>query len=306
MRPDSERQPANAADGPPAHRSLAARCLLASIRSLPGPGVEPVARALARAYRLVAPRKLRRARANLDLAFGGTLDAAEKDRIARASLIHQAVSLLETVRELARPGSVFIEGVEAFAQAIRSVEAHSRGQLLLTAHLGSWELLNRAATRAASNGFFALAKRQDHKAADSLLDDLRQAAGTRVLPSGAKSTLRRMLQVLGDNGWIGMAMDQRPEAGIRVQFFARQTDFVVGPATMIQRHGCRALVAFCVRVGRARYRLLAREVVFLPGASREEITQQLASELEQMIRQVPEQWLWTYRRWPGHTRPPDK
>ena len=283
-----------------APRPLAARIAMGMIRALPSFSVQPVARTLAGSYRLLAPRKLRRARANLDLAFADGLVAKKKDRIARASLLHQAVSMLETVRELTRPGCVTIEGVEEFDRLFGELEKRGRGQLLLTAHLGSWELLNRAATRAAANGFFALAKRPHQRTADSLLDDLRQAAGTQVLASGAKSTLRRMVEVLADNGWIGLAMDQRPEgSGIPVQFFGRETEFVVGPATMIERQGCAALVAFCIRTGRARYRLQAHEVEFSSGATREEITQRLATELERVIRQVPEQWLWTYRRWPG-------
>lgn len=284
--------------------SWTVRLLISLISSLPRFATEPVAWLLAWLYRLVAPRKLRRARANLQLALGHDLDSARRDRLARASLVHQAVSLIETVRAVQRAGSVEIEGSDEFARQIRDVEQSGRGQILVTAHLGSWELLNRAATELAAQGFFALAKEPGMAAANSLLDHVRRGAGTEVLPSGAKSSLKRMVAVLKARGWIGLAMDQRPEGpGIPVSFFGRRTEFVPGPSRLIESLDCGVLAAFCVRIGRARYRLIARPVTFEPGASRQAITQRLAEELEAAIRDCPEQWLWTYKRWPEPPRP---
>lgn len=276
-----------------------AALLLSVTRWVPAVAIEPAARLLAWVYRALAPRKLRRAMVNLEIAFGDQMSERQRRELARASLVHQAASLIETARELQQPGSVVIQGHTEFARRVAALEQGSGGQLLITAHLGSWELLNRAATLVATRGFFALAKQPQQVAANSFLDALRLAAGTRVLASGAKSTLRRMLEVLNDGGWLGLAMDQKPEgAGIPVPFFGLETEFVVGPANLIQRQGCRVLAAFCVREGRGRYRLAARQVEFEPGTSREEITRRLAAELEAMIRAHPEQWLWTYRRWP--------
>lgn len=283
----------------PERLSASAALLLAVTRSIPSFAIQPLAHLLAWLYRTLAPRKLERALVNLELAFGDQMTGRQRRTLARASLVHQAASLIETARELQRPGSVVIEGQTEFARSVAELEQSSGGQLLVTAHLGSWELLNRAATLVAARGFFALAKQPSQATADSFLDALRLAAGTEVLASGAKSTLRRMLKVLNDGGWLGLAMDQKPDgAGIKVIFFGRETEFVVGPANLIDRQGCRVLAASCVREGPSRYRLTAQELEFDPGASREQITQRLAAELEAMIRAHPEQWLWTYRRWP--------
>lgn len=279
--------------------SWTARLVPAVLTLLPRFSVEPTARSLGWLYRRLAPRKLERAQENLARALGEELDGDELDALARAAINHQACSLLDTVREVRRPGTLEIEGVDEFRRLVAAVESRGRGQILVTAHLGSWELLNRAATQAAVHGFFALAKQPDVGAASSLLDEVRRAAGTEVLPSGAKSTLRCMLAMLKAGGWIGLAMDQRPDGpGIPVRFFGRVTDFVVGPARMIESQDCGVLAAFCVRTGRGRYRLLARPVEIAAGAGHEDITQRLADELEAAIRAYPEQWLWTYKRWP--------
>ncbi len=275
------------------------RLLLLAIESLPRFAVQPLGQFLATLYRFAAPRKMRRAQTNLAIALGDQLDDAEISRLARASLNHQAVSLLETVRELRRPGAVTFSGVKEFNIRALDLEQGGAGQLLITAHIGAWEFINRAGTQAATGSFYALAKEPKQPAANRLLDALRESAGMEVFPSGRKSTLRRMLRVLQQGGWIGLAMDQKPDGpGVPVQFFGRTTEFVVGPAALVERQGCRVLVAFSVREGNSAYRILSEKLEIEPGESRQDLTQKMADTVERVIRQYPEQWLWTYRRWP--------
>jgi len=273
--------------------------LILGIESLPSFTLEPLARLMAFGYRTLAPRKLRRAIRNLEIAFGDQLDPTEIDLLARKSLVHQAIALLESIRELRKPGAVQIEGFAGIQSLAKELEQGEGGQLFLTAHIGAWEFVNRAGTQAATGDFFALAKEPKQESANLLLDHLRESGGMEVLPSGRKSTLKRMLEVLKRGGWLGLAMDQKPDGpGIPVEFFGRTTEFVVGPAALIERQGSRALVAFCIRLGNGKYRLLGQKLLLTGGESRQEITQKMASLVEDVIRQHPEQWLWTYRRWP--------
>ena len=208
---------------------------------------------------------------------------------------------METVRAILRPGSVRFDGLEKLQELTTRAENAGKGHLIITGHLGSWELVGHTAANACERPFYALAKPSRIAGVTAFLNHLREKMGTEVLWTGRKSLLRDMLRALRAGECLGFVMDQKPEvgAGREVVFFGRPTPFVVGPGALAARTGCAVIAVFCLRRGPFHFEVTCEELFPAEHGEKDEelLTQRMADAIEAAVRRAPEQWAWTYRRW---------
>ncbi len=272
------------------------------IRRLPTAWFGPAAGLLAE-LRGLAGRDVRVMRHNLAVVLGLPPGSAAARGMERRCVRHQIVAALETVRisfDQRRLDIAAMEGFDGFRGLIAEAEDRGRGQVLVTGHLGAWELLAQSTVLAASRPVAAVAKPSRAASASLFFEQMRARAGVRVIWSGRKSLLRDMRNCLARRETLIMVVDQRPDQrrGPEVDFLGRRTDFVGGPAALAARSDCPLLAAFCVREGPFTYRLES-ELLRRPGGSQDavELSQRIAAAIERRVRAQPEQWMWNYRRW---------
>ena len=98
-----------------------------------------------------------------------------------------------------------------------------------------------------------------------------------------------------------MASDQSPsniKKAIWVKFLGRDTAFLQGPEVYAKKHDLPVVFVDIQRVKRGYYELEMKLITENPLELPEgEITQRYASMLEEAIRNKPENWLWSHRRW---------
>jgi Kdo2-lipid IVA lauroyltransferase/acyltransferase len=181
-----------------------------------------------------------------------------------------------------------------------------RGTVILTAHLGNWELLAYAA------GLLGTPVTLVHRAMRNPLVDaeilsMRMRAGTHSIAK--KTAAREMLRALHRKEVVAMAADQNQTRrfGVFVQFFGIAASTTPGPARLAMLSGARVYPAFLIREGETeRHRIVVLpEVEMVRTGDREtdivSNTQRCTSVIERMVRQYPEQWIWFHKRW--RTRP---
>lgn len=254
----------------------------------------------------------RRARANLELAFGDELPTAERERILRACFRHSA-GLAETWLRLARGAPPqgakrgrggWIDSLVAIDDSIEHLEAAlagGRGAIVVTAHLGDWELLCAALRRRGTRGsVVGLERRRDPSS--HWLVDLRRAYGVETIPQAASP--RRALEVLGRGEVLGLLTDLevRRLAGVFVPFFGRPALTMSAPAALARASGAPLVPARCVRTADGRYLLSAE----LPlrydrslgrAAATRTLLESTNATFEGWIREHPGQWSWHQHRW---------
>lgn len=214
---------------------------------------------------------------------------------------HQIAANLESFSCVLRPHRLRFDGIDELKAKLNGSLSKKKGLLIVTGHLGNWELVAYACSIAANEKFYALAKPSKLKAATKVLTQLRKRLNTIVLWTDSKSLLRDMLKVVRSGFQLGFVMDQKPfsRKGVAVNFMGRDTQFVTGPGKTSIRTGAPIMSVFCMREGPLHYKIICKELV---EADHEEndltiVTQKMASEIERVIRLYPEQWVWNYRRW---------
>lgn len=242
------------------------------------------------------------ARENLRQAFPA-MEREKVEALARAVFVHLGRTVVDAARagRLLRPGAggrVAVEGLER----LRAARDRGRGVLIISAHLGPWELIPQVAPLV-YEPIHVVARPLDNPRLDRLLTRIRERSGSQVIQK--RDALRAVLGVLRAGGTAAMLIDQHisEREGAVVPFFGRPASTVTAPALIAIRSGAAVLPSGIVRdPGRGRYRILIGEEVPLARsgdlkADLVENTARFMEALEGMIRAWPEQWFWVHRRW---------
>jgi KDO2-lipid IV(A) lauroyltransferase len=269
------------------------------------------------------PNQRRVALANLDVAFGDTKTRREKRRIARGSFQNFAATMLAqfSARELTRETLDEIAEVDAAGlELINRIRSQRRGIILITLHYGDWELLGLA------TGFYGIqmtlvTKTMRNPALENIFGPLRAQSGHRIISSrraGAK-----LLRALKRGECVGLLIDQHVglrAGGIWCDFFGMPVLATPTIARLALHSGAAivACVAHPLPDGRSRI-VYGPEIQYQTSGNVEadvkNITQLCLQFCEATIRNHPEPWLWSYKRWkarphqeqgryPFYSRPP--
>ena len=196
---------------------------------------------------------------------------------------------LERVDEAFIAARVTVVGREHIDEALR----RGRGAILLSAHLGNYEL---GAAVAAALGYtvnIVVLHHQDPRV-NAFFTTRRMNTGVQPIPVGM--ALRRGFACLKRNELLGMLADRDFfNNGLRMEFLGRQMSVPKGPALFSVRTGALIVPTFVVREAGARYRFIFERPIELPSSGDEardvaQVTQAGLTVLERYIRQYPSQW----------------
>ncbi len=286
--------------------SLVFRLLVSLLAILPDWLVESLSSAIAAISALIPSRRLRLLRVNVEKVLGLPAHTSFARTFYKQVFRSQFLCLVDTCREVVRPGSIVIDDLHDWVDLVRKMESSGRPVIFAAAHIGSWEITGAVIARACDKPVYALAKLPKVRGGARVLEWIRARLGLSVLWSHKKSIVRDMIGTLRNGEHLAMVMDQKPEGrvGDSVQFMGLPVAFVGGPAAMSLRCNAPIISIATVRTGTRRYRAIggivhdpSNPTNGTPPKTGPEISQLCASEIERWIRLYPEQWTWEYKRW---------
>lgn len=283
------------------------RALLTCVRITPKPAFGLICMLIDKIGRPLCKKDCRKIARNIDRILGIPPDSEESKDFQRKVLKHQVASSVESFKSSFNHDLIEVEGLDELKSRFTANLEKGRGLIIITGHMGSWELAAYYCSLASDGKFNALAKPSKLEAATRILDEYRLRMNTKTLWTNQKSLMKQMVSTLKQGESLGFVMDQRPDKlkGPIVDFMGQPTPFVLGPAWASIRCGSPVVAVFCMREGPCKYRLINTEL--LPAdhgqSDADAITQAMAAEIERVIRLYPEQWVWNYTRW-HFDRPP--
>ncbi|MCE2502645.1 MAG: lysophospholipid acyltransferase family protein [Chlorobi bacterium] len=234
---------------------------------------------------------------NVSLAFPEKEERV-RCRIARRSLENLVTVYLEMPRLGHMPDNELrrhfeIDNLEVLTD--RTID--ERGALLLSGHIGNWELLALGSARLAQRPFSIIVKGQDDFGE---LDRMRSTFGNKMIPlhKAALSASR----ILSKGGVVAMLADQSPPSTeLPVTLFGVETTAFSTPARLALRYRPKVILGFAIRLADGRYRTTLSELPHNDLDDTHEgielFTRRYLDALEKAIREYPEQWVWQHRRW---------
>ncbi|MDF1483747.1 lysophospholipid acyltransferase family protein [Ramlibacter sp. H39-3-26] len=183
----------------------------------------------------------------------------------------------------------------------RAYEA-GRGIVFLTPHIGCFEISPQAAAYdyGARHGPITILYRPARKAwLARVMAGARTRAGLQAVPT-TLAGVRQMVRALRRGQAVGLLPDQVPPAGqgVWAPFFGRDAYTMTLAARLALQTGAAVLLAWVERLPRARGFVVHVRGLGAPLAGdTAQAAAQLNREMERIIRQCPQQYLWGYARY---------
>jgi Kdo2-lipid IVA lauroyltransferase/acyltransferase len=285
------------------------RLLAAAIRALP---LEVAANVSGRLWRLFAPfnRRHQRALANLAIAFPEK-SPRERAAIARAMWENLGRVMAETMqidRIIAEPDRIQLHpSSERVFARYRDKMGSAIG---VTLHMGNWELAAWPLTVAGNNPA-AVYRSVNNPYVDRYLRGLRRD----LYPGGllgkgringsreeGQKTARLITDFVRKGGRLGLVCDLYDRTGIPVPFFGKPAPSVAIAGMIARRVGARIWLSRCLRQGKDTHFTIEFKELKVPRTANAAedvkwVTAAMQRQFEAWIREAPEQWMWSNRRW---------
>jgi Kdo2-lipid IVA lauroyltransferase/acyltransferase len=291
--------PPSAEDVPASPLARAAvRLALAALRLVPDRARTRLAEALGRLAFAVGIRR-RVTLDNLAAAFPGW-SAAERRAVARRTYANMARAALEAALGAGTPPTaVSASVVSDEAAAVDRALAAGRGALVVTAHLGSWELFGAEMARRGVQLHAVV--RPLSGAFNAEVVAARVRSGLRLIHT--RGALPATLAALRRNEVVTVLLDQAVGGrhALFVPFFGRPAATTPLVSVAARRSGAPVFLGLAPREqGKLRVRVEGPFPVPSTGNRSRDLwahTATLTAALERAIREYPDQWLWLHRRW---------
>lgn len=268
-----------------------------------------VARALSRGLRLrlaaaVAPR--------LRAAFGAEWDVvrrniarivpgaggAARERLAADVFRHFAMcfsDLIATNRHTRDLQTLLarVEGAEHLTAAL----AAGRGIVLLTAHLGNWELAGRLAAGTAARPTHVVVEAERDLGVERFLRG--GPAPVRFVARTRPTSALPLLAALRRGDIVAMQGDRAlgNRGDVTVSFFGAPAAFPQGPFVLARAAGALLVPAFCVLGQDRRYVVEVAEPIAVEAGGERTALERWVAVLERAVGAHPEQWFNFYDCW---------
>ena len=276
-----------------------AQAVVLSLERTPRVLAWPLARLYAGLLDFALPRLRRVAVFNLALVLP-ELSTAERQRIVDGVFRSIARLLLVFSRfpRLTRDNVAEWIRLDAF-EHVETARQRGRGILFATAHLGNWEL-SAFAYALLVEPMHVVVRPLDNQRIDALVERRRTLSGNHLIQK--KEFARGILKALAANQAVGILADQNstPDEGVFVDFFGVPACASTGLARLAAHSQAAVIPGFALWSEKERrYVLRFYPPVEITGHIQAD-TQRIQSQLESVIRQYPDQWLWIHRRWKTH------
>lgn len=242
---------------------------------------------------------------NLEIVFPNSSDQ-EKQRIARKSMQSMCRSFFDVIKipylttEWIDKNVIF-HGLKNYQEAM----AEGKGTLFLSLHLGSGDL-SAAILGKKYAPVYIITKRFKNQFMDSFWFTLRGASNTCFIDAHGKKNAFEILGALKKQMGVVFVLDQfmgKP-FGILTRFFGKQTGSAYGLAIFAKKTQAPVIATYnywgkdgLLNICFGERIDLATFVSDDDETYKTNVTNRFNQEIEKIILEHPEHWMWVHRRW---------
>ena len=235
---------------------------------------------------------------NLAIAFPEKSEA-ERKQVARAFYRNLIDTFIETIKllsisekEFDKRSSFNLDECNALAKKGINIQFQSGHQM-------NWEYVNWSAAKNLQIPFVGVYMKIKNKALDRIFYRQREKFGTVLVAATEFKT--RMHQVFNKQYSLALAADQNPgspEHAYWLYFFSKPAPFVTGPDKVARRNKTAVVFVKFEKPKRGHYRFVPTIITEDASTMQEgELTLMYRDFLEKTIREQPDNYLWSHRRW---------
>jgi KDO2-lipid IV(A) lauroyltransferase len=213
---------------------------------------------------------------------------------------------LETFKTLTVDKKTMLKHCYFSPQALKvfnDLAAENKSVVLVMGHFGNWEWAGNTFSMQCKHQLYVIYHPIRNKYFDWLVYKMRTRFGTKLI--AMKDTFREMLENRAELNATAFIADQTPgpENAYWTEFLNQDTPVFKGTELIARKINYVVVYAKVKRIKRGYYEIFAEVLHDNPKSTTDgELSEMHTKKLEQDIKEQPEIWLWSHRRW-KHTRP---
>ncbi|SFP89797.1 lipid A biosynthesis lauroyl acyltransferase [Hydrogenimonas thermophila] len=241
--------------------------------------------------------------ANLDLAFGDSMDKKEKKAIAYSTYKNMLYNIADFIKNQGASKEDIIKKVKFENEDILfNIKQTKQPAIFITAHYGNWELLSLALATQLENGLSIVGRPLDSKVMDKILKQNREQFNIRLISK--YGALRSLMREIKKGRNIGLLVDQsvKQHEGIEIEFFGHKATHITSAALLARKFKLPIIPVFITTQDHNSYTLTFYPAIYTLETDdmnkdiRKSVEAQ-AKITEDIIRKKPDEWFWQHRRW---------
>lgn len=241
---------------------------------------------------------------NLRIAFPEKTEA-ERKAIAKRFYRNFVDNFIETIKLISASKEFIAKHFQLDSDPFKELYRSGRKCQLHLGHNFNWEMANVSMPPHTDYKFIVVYMPIKSKAMDRLFMYLRSRTGSIMLP--ATNMRNAIVPYRNEQYMLALVADQAPGDVSRaywLNFFGHPTPFVRGPESGARVGDIPVVFVKLYKVKRGYYRAYIEVGTDSPRDLPEgELTRRYISFLEKAIREHPDMWLWSHRRWKHPWKP---
>ena len=243
-----------------------------------------------------------RARRNLRAAYPGIADAEVErivygmwDNLGRLAAEFPHLYEIQVYGDNSR---VIVTG----AEHVDTLRDDGEPGIFYSAHMGNWEVMSLGATQRGLP-VDRVYREANNRMVEWLYRHGRAAVEGAQIPKGPQG-VRQLLEAFRKGSHLGIMIDQKMNDGVAVPFFGRPAMTAPALAELAMRYDCPVVGVWVTRRKGAYFNLHILPPIRFEktGDHQADVLAAMTlinEQVEQWVRDTPEQWLWLHNRWPN-------
>lgn len=234
--------------------------------------------------------------ANIGLVYPQK-NAAEQKNLLKKNVKSQCYTYVESMKSWAHPPAYTlslinqIEGEAVFKAALDS----KKGVIVVLTHFGCWEFLNVWINQFTNPTI--MYKPNKNAGVNRFILESREKFKATLVPTN-ESGVKAIFKHLKQGGLTVILPDHlpKPSGGIQAKFFDQDVLCTTLVSKLAQKTQCKVLGLSCIRTDNG-FKIICQDMhddILSPDLERS--VNQLNADMQQMINQAPEQYIWSYKR----------
>jgi Kdo2-lipid IVA lauroyltransferase/acyltransferase len=182
---------------------------------------------------------------------------------------------------------------------LNKLAAEGQSILLVLGHKGNWEWAGNTFSLSCPHQLFVIYHPLGNRYFDKLMYKMRTRFGTRLI--AMNDTFKEMVKSKNEITATAFIADQtpQPQSAHWMNFLNQETPVFLGAEKIATKMKRLVIFVSVQKIKRGYYKIVIKEEGILNPKDYQEggLTEAHTRKLEEDIRQQPETWLWTHRRW---------
>lgn len=277
---------------------------------LPYKAVVVIGKGMGHLYHKIAKKQRVRAEETIRERLGYSQEQAEatiKSLLVKLGITFMEIMYMPALNKDNIRGLVTFDRPEVLWDALK--EKH--GVVMLACHMDNWEWLGAAL---ALNGFplSAVEKPQPNRVYSDFMNELRKGVGQEIFSRGTSEILG-CARAMKKGRMLGLIADQDGGYdGIFVPFLGKMASTPNGPAYFSRKFKAPIVPIFIVRKPDGYgHKAIVRDPIHYEFTGDQKlddynVTLKMTQEVEKIIKEYPDNWLWFQHRWNTPYTPPEE